>query len=76
MTKSNADKRLLPLFCLSILIISPNWAHAQHIPADVPYEATEDLGNGLYAFRQFAYRSIFVVTLKQNRRTLSQLVSS
>ncbi len=62
MTKSNTDKHLLSLFCLLILIISPNWAHAQFIPADVPYEETEDLGNGLYAFRQFAYRSIFVVT--------------
>lgn len=39
-------------------------AHAQFVPPGIPATATEQLADGLYAFRYGAYRSLFMVTDK------------
>jgi len=51
-------KRLLIAMCLSILAIP---ASAQFIPG-IELVQTDDLGDGLYAFRFGPYRNIFIVT--------------
>ena len=47
------------LLLLSLLV---SGAASAQLPAFMATEETEDLGDGLYAFRQNAYRSIFLVT--------------
>jgi glyoxylase-like metal-dependent hydrolase (beta-lactamase superfamily II) len=46
---------------LLLILIASGVAQAQ-LPSFLVYQETEDLGDGLYAFRQNAYRSIFLVT--------------
>lgn len=46
---------------IPVLLIATGTASAQ-MPSFVTWQETENLGDGLYAFRQNAYRSIFLVT--------------
>jgi glyoxylase-like metal-dependent hydrolase (beta-lactamase superfamily II) len=48
-----------PILALFVLLAGP--AHAQFIPG-IDLIETENLGNGLYAFRYGPYRNIFIVT--------------
>jgi glyoxylase-like metal-dependent hydrolase (beta-lactamase superfamily II) len=58
--KRNSAARLALSF-LCTLVVSMSSASAQVIPGLAPTEL-EDLGDGLYAFRQGGYRNIFLVT--------------
>ena len=59
MTRTSAAPLVLTLLCSLMLWVSS--VSAQVIPGLAPTEL-EDLGNGLYAFRQGGYRNIFLVT--------------
>lgn len=54
--------RALIALALQLAWLLPAIANAQPLPAFIVGEDTEDLGDGLYAFRQDAYRTIFLVT--------------
>lgn len=53
---------LQALALLLILILGNTAARAQFVPPGIPQVETEQLADGLYAFRYGAYRSLFIVT--------------
>jgi glyoxylase-like metal-dependent hydrolase (beta-lactamase superfamily II) len=59
MKRTSAARLALSFLCT--LVVSMSSASAQVIPGLAPTEL-EDLGDGLYAFRQGGYRNIFLVT--------------